>query len=104
MKGVNAAEEVCPGIKDEILTGVIETSIPEIVGLEKIPLEERKTAVECLRAPKEKRKAKEIARKIEEAFSDEVIDFINSMNFNDDQSAKERYEFLIQNKLHSKLN
>jgi hypothetical protein len=37
MKGVNAAEEVCPGIKDEILTGVIETSIPEIVGLEKIP-------------------------------------------------------------------
>lgn len=69
MKGVNAAEEVCPGIKDEILTGVIETSIPEIVGLEKIPLVERKTAVECLRTPKEKRKAKEIARQIEEAFA-----------------------------------
>lgn len=72
MKGVNAAEEVCPGIKDEILTGVIETSIPEIVGLEKIPLAERKTAVECLRTPKEKRKAKEIARQIEEAFANGI--------------------------------
>ena len=37
-------------------------------------------------------------------FSDEVIDFINGMNFKDDQSAKERYDFLIQNKLHSKSN
>ena len=37
-------------------------------------------------------------------FLDEVIDFINGINFKDDQSAKERYDFLIQNKLHSKSN
>ena len=37
-------------------------------------------------------------------FSDEVIDFINSMNFEDDKSAKERYDFLIQNKLRSNSN
>ena len=72
MKGVNAAEEVCPGIKNEILLEVIETSIPEIIGLEKIPIDERKQRVECLRVPKEERKSKELARQIEEEFANEI--------------------------------
>ncbi len=37
-------------------------------------------------------------------FSNEVIIFINDIDFKDDQSAKERYEFLIQNKLRSNSN
>ena len=69
-RGVDAAEEVVPGIRNKILTGEIVPAKSEIYGLTKIPKEERKEAVELLLVPKDKRdKSKEIARQIEESFA-----------------------------------
>lgn len=67
--GVDAAEEVCPGIKKQILSEEIEVTIPELTEIAKMTPEERKDAVGLLFVPKEERKSKEIARQIEEAFS-----------------------------------
>ena len=68
--GVDAAEEVYPGIKKQILSEEIEVTIPELTEIAKMKPEERKEAVELLLVPKDKReKSKEIARQIEEAFA-----------------------------------
>ena len=68
--GVDAAEEVHPGIKKQILSEEIEVTIPELTEIAKLPHEERKEAVELLLVPKDERsKSKEIARQIEEAFA-----------------------------------
>ena len=48
-KGVDAAEEVVPGIKKEILSGQIKKSAQEIAAISKAPVEERKTLTENLR-------------------------------------------------------
>lgn len=48
-KGVDAAEEVVPGIKKEILSGKIKKSAKEIAEIAKAPEEERKTLTENLR-------------------------------------------------------
>ena len=69
-RGVDAAEEVVPGIRNKILTGEITPAKSEIYDLTKIPKEERKEAVELLLVPKDERnKSKEIAHQIEEAFA-----------------------------------
>ena len=69
-RGVDAAEEVFPGIKNKILMVEIVPTKSEIYDLSKIPKEERKEAVELLLVPKDERsKSKEIARQIEESFA-----------------------------------
>ena len=69
-EGVDAAEEVYPGIKKQILAEEIEVTIPELTEIAKMNPKERKEAVALLLVPKDKRdKSKEIARQIEEAFA-----------------------------------
>ena len=68
-KGVDAADEECPGIKRKILSGEVNLPKGEICKIARLPKEERKEAVELLLIPKDKRKSKEIARQIEEAFA-----------------------------------
>lgn len=53
-KGVNAAEEVVPGIKKEILSGKIKRRDKEIAEIAKAPVEERKALTENLLLRKEK--------------------------------------------------
>ena len=70
-KGIDIAESIDPGIKHDILSGNIAHSKMEIYELPKLKGDELEKAVRLLRVPKEKRKteAQEIARQIEEAFS-----------------------------------
>ena len=70
--GVDAAEEVYPGIKKLILSEEIEVTIPELTEIAKMNPEERKEAVKLLLVPKDKRKSKEIARQIEETFANGI--------------------------------
>lgn len=77
-RGVDAAEEVFPGIKKKILLGEINPTKSEIYALAKIPKEKRKEDVELLLIPKDERKANEITRQIEDDFgngaeSDEMV-------------------------------
>ena len=67
--GLEAAEEIKPGVKADILSGKIKPTEKEVANIAKLPLNERKSAVDCLGISKEERKAKEIARQIEEAFA-----------------------------------
>ncbi len=68
--GVDAAEEVYPGIKKQILSEEIEVTIPELTEIAKMNPEERKEAVALLLIPKDERsKSREIARQIEESFA-----------------------------------
>ena len=71
-KGIDAAEEVFPGIKNQILSGEINPTKSEVYSLIKIPKEQRKDAVENMLIPRDERVAREIARQIEEAFNDIV--------------------------------
>lgn len=71
-RGVDAAEEVLPGIKKKILSGEINPTKSEIYSLIKIPKEKRKEAVEILLVPKDERKSHEIARQIEADFENGV--------------------------------
>lgn len=69
-KGIDIAESIDPGIKQDILNGVIEHSKMEIYALPKLCGEELLEAVKNLRIPKDQRKAQaqEIARQIEQEF------------------------------------
>lgn len=71
-RGVDAAEEVLPGIKKKILSGEINPTKSEVYSLIKIPKEKRKEAVEILLIPKDERKSHEIARQIEADFENGV--------------------------------
>lgn len=73
-EGVDAAEEVCAGIKQRILSEEIEVSIPELTEIAKLPPDERKVAVELLFVPKAKRSAHAIAKRIEDEFENGVVD------------------------------
>lgn len=53
-KGVDAAEDTLPGIKHEILSGVIKPTKGDIIAIAKAPPEERLGLVEKLRQPKPK--------------------------------------------------
>ena len=50
-KGVDAAEEVMPGIKNKILTGTVEASYKDVVAIGKMPPPKRAEAVEELVKP-----------------------------------------------------
>lgn len=51
-KGVDAAEEAVPGIKDEILSGKLKKPASEISAIAKAPAEQRKSLTENLRITK----------------------------------------------------
>lgn len=53
-KGVDAAEEVMPGIKNKILTGTVEASYKDVVAIGKMPPPKRTEAVEELVKPRPK--------------------------------------------------
>ena len=53
-KGVDAAEEVMPGIKNKILTGTVEASYKDVVAIGKMPPQKRAEAVEELVKPRPK--------------------------------------------------
>ena len=53
-KGVDAAEEVMPGIKNKILTGTVEVSYKDVVAIGKMPPQKRAEAVEELVKPRPK--------------------------------------------------
>ena len=71
-EGVDAADEVYPGIKKQILSEEIEVSIPELTAIAKMPPEERRSAVELLFVPKSERAARVIAKQVEEDFKNEA--------------------------------
>lgn len=58
-KGVDAAEEVAPGIKQEILTGSIKPTEKAVAAIAKAPPEERPALVQQLRQTKEPEKPEE---------------------------------------------
>ena len=58
-KGVDAAEKVAPGIKQEILTGNIKPTEKAVVAIAKAPPEERPALVQQLRQAKETEKQEE---------------------------------------------
>ena len=58
-KGVDAAEKVAPGIKQEILTGNIKPTEKAVAAIAKAPPEERPALVQQLRQAKETEKQKE---------------------------------------------
>ena len=69
-RGVDAADEILPGIKNQMLSGNLNVPKSEVTAIARLPVEQRKEAVELLLVPKDKRdKSKEIARQIEEAFA-----------------------------------
>lgn len=53
-KGVDAAEEVMPGIKNKILTGTVEASYKDVIAIGKMPPQKRAEAVEELVKPRPK--------------------------------------------------
>ena len=81
-KGVDAAEEVAPGIKQEILTGSIKPTEKAVAAIAKAPPEERPTLVQQLRQdkgtekleekPKPKRSAAETLQAIQD-ISDNML-------------------------------
>ena len=58
-KGVDAAEKVAPGIKQEILTGNIKPTEKAVAAIAKAPPEERPALVQQLRQAKETEKQEE---------------------------------------------
>ena len=58
-KGVDAAEEVAPGIKQEILSGSIKSTEKAVAAIAKAPPEERPALVQQLRQAKETEKSEE---------------------------------------------
>ena len=58
-KGVDAAEEAVPGIKQEILTGSIKPTEKAMAAIAKAPPEERSALVQQLRQVKETEKSEE---------------------------------------------
>lgn len=55
VSGLDAAEEVMPGIEQEILSGAIKPTKPEVIAIAKATPEERKEMAEELRLPREER-------------------------------------------------
>ena len=58
-KGVDAAEKVAPGIKQEILSGSIKPTEKAVAAIAKVPPEERPALVQQLRQAKETEKSEE---------------------------------------------
>lgn len=78
VKGLDAAEEVLPGIEQEIISGTITPTKQEVIAISKAAPEERREMAEELRLPKEERAARrskrELLRKIGELSADKRAD------------------------------
>ena len=73
-KGIDAVEELFPGMKDEILSGAISTTAEEVMSMAKMTPEEIKKLAEDLRLPKRERKEKrDNDQPIEESILDSMI-------------------------------
>ena len=91
-KGVDAAEEVAPGIKQEILTGSIKPTEKAVAAIAKAPPEERPALVQQLRQdkgtekleekPKPKRSAAETLQAIQD-ISDNMLQSNGEINTDD---------------------
>ena len=79
-KEVDAADDVLPGIRDEILSGTIKPTKKDVANIAKAPLEERRELAEQLRQPRarlqEKEKPETITDK-EEGEDEEVIEWLD---------------------------
>ena len=64
-KGVDAAEEVLPGIRKEILSGSLKATDPEVAAIAKTPPEIRRQKTEELRIPKEKTPRKAVREELQ---------------------------------------
>jgi hypothetical protein len=77
-RGVDAIEEIAPGMKDEILSGTISTTDEEVMSAAKMTPEEIKKLAEDLRLPKRERKEKrEKIQPIEESILDSMLGAVN---------------------------
>ena len=77
-RGVDAIEEIAPGMKDEILSGTISTTDEEVMSAAKMSPEEIKKLAEDLRLPKRERKEKrEKSQPIEESILDSMLGAVN---------------------------
>ena len=61
-RGVDAAEEAVPGIRNEILSGAIRPAKADIYAFSRLPENKRKSASENLRIPKEQRNPQSISK------------------------------------------
>ena len=77
-RGIDAAETVVPGIKDEILSGALFTTAEEVMLMAKMTPEEIKKLAEDLRLPKKDREQKKKSDKpIEESILDSMLGAVN---------------------------
>ena len=79
-KGVDIADKISPGIKDDILTEKISPKNSDLTRLTKLSPEEQKEAIEELRNPEKKKpkeKKKEIPVDIEESILDSMVGTVN---------------------------
>ena len=70
-RGLDAADEILPGIKQEIFTGVIRPSDKDVIAVGKVPVEERGVLADQLRIPGSSRKRTEPAYQEETPDTDE---------------------------------
>ena len=77
-RGVDAADTLFPGMKDEILSGAISTTAEEVMSMAKMTPEEIKKLAEDLRLPKRERKEKrDNGQPIEESILDSMLGAVN---------------------------
>lgn len=80
-KGVDAADEVLPGIRDEILSGTIKPTEKAVSAVAKADPEERRELAEQLRQPRarpqEKEKPETITDKEVEGEKEEVVEWLD---------------------------
>ena len=70
-RGLDAADNVLPGIKHDIFTGLIRPSDKDIIAVGKAPVEERGVLADQLRIPRSARKSSELPYQEENADTDE---------------------------------
>ena len=77
-RGADAAEELFPGMRDEILSGAIPTTAEEVMSMAKMTPEEIKKLAEDLRLPKRERKEKrDNGQPIEDSILDSMLGAVN---------------------------
>ena len=78
-RGVDAAEEIIPGIKEEILSGALHPPDKDIIAVARAPSEERRTLAEYLKHPESARKPspsfEDESPSVDEDADEERIDF-----------------------------
>ena len=73
-RGIDAAEEIIPGIKQDILSGAIHPPDKDIVAVARAPSEDRRTLAEYLKHPELARKPSSVFNQDDDQDDDEEID------------------------------